>query len=211
MVLWVFLIIAVLLAVIYSGRIAAAILTTLWVQWVFLIIAVLLAVLYSAWWWIAVAILAMLCILQWHHYKGRPWRKLHYPLMYTYAARSAPFEAVVAEYEGREFDIRRAVSHFVKEVRPNWDDERISTFIEREISRCEQFTDSDLIADALRRCNPKSNQTEITEYLKRIRKALNPSDNSIIIRFIVAGFIEEQYGEMHRGEYLVQVARGEAN
>ena len=178
------------------------------VLWGFLIVVVLLAVFYSAWWWIAAALLLISCIAQRAFYKGRPWRKLHYPLMRIYAAGPAPFEGRMAELEGREFDFRLAASHFVKEVRPNWDEERVSAFIEREINRCEQFSDSGLIADDLRRRDPKIGQSEISEYLEKIRKILNPSNPGVIIRFIIAGFIEEQYGETHRGEYLVELARG---
>jgi len=78
------------------------------------------------------------------------------------------------------------------------------------VDRCERFEDAPLIASELKRRNPKLNEERVKELLEKFRQRFKISDNGFFVRFVIAGLIEEELGEPHRGEYLFEVAQGRA-
>ncbi len=178
--------------------------------WVLLGTSVALALSHSPWWWILAAGLLIWQANQWHFYHGRPWRKVHYPIMRAYAL-AAGVETTSANREGRSFDIRLAGGGLLKRLKPDWDDNRVSAFLEEQIHRCESLEDEQLIIQEFRRRNPQLGDSDEREVSELAKQLLNPPDNATIIQFIAAAMIEERYGVQHRAEYLFEVLNGRAN
>jgi hypothetical protein len=178
--------------------------------WALLGAAILLALLHSNWWWILAALLGLWRANQWYFYNGRPWRKIHYPLMRVYA-REAGIETNAATREGRSFDIEKASVALVKQLHADWDDRRARAFVQKQISRCETLEDEELIVQEFRRRNPKLGDSDARQVRDLARQLLIPPDNATIIRFIVAAVVEENHGQSQRAEYLAEVLNGKAN
>lgn len=179
------------------------------IRWGIVGIALLLAVLHSAWWWIAAVPLIVWRINQWYFYNGRPWRKCHYPIMRAYATAAAR-ETLAARRDGREFDILQAATGLVRLIQPDCSESDARSFVQLQVRRCEDFEDEGLIVDEFRRRKPRLTVEDIKKVSELSRKLLVPPDNATVVRFVVAGLIEQQYGRSDRGEYLVEVVNGKA-
>ncbi len=179
------------------------------IGWLFFAIFFALALSVSAWWWIAAVITALWQIQRGFFHNGRPWRRIHFPMMRAYAA-AAGFEHVEAQKNGREFDIKRALHSLVKSMRPDWSFSQTQQFIEDEFARCSSFADKQLIEQHIQRKNPDMPQEQIEKIVGIAKNAFNPFEKSFMVRMIIAGIIEDQYGSEHRGEYLFEVVRGKA-
>jgi len=95
-----------------------------------MVVCAILALAHRSWWWWGVAFFFILDRLDnWQYYYSRPWRKLHFPLMRLYAT-CAGIEDGFAEIGGRNYDLKRATSIFLKRVHPDWEDHTINDFIE---------------------------------------------------------------------------------
>ena len=161
----------------------------------------------NPWWWIAVVPVALWKVGQWYFYKGRPWRRIHYPMLRAYAAIAGQ-EGAVAEHNGRDFDIRPALDRLVRTVKPDWSEEKVHTLIQREFDRYADFSDRKLIETYLTKKHPKLTDAKIEEVMERCSKLLKTYDNGLMVRFVVAGIIEEQFGQEHRAEYLFELMSG---
>ncbi|MBC7341792.1 MAG: hypothetical protein H5U02_05000 [Clostridia bacterium] len=178
--------------------------------WMALVVFILLAVYNSPWWWMAVAPAVLWKAHLWYFYKGRPWRRVHYPAMRAYA-RACGAETFRAEREGRDFDVRSALVELLRLVRPAWDPGSIDLFIEREFDRCANFTDRGLIEEYIRKRARRVDQGELDAIMRKIASVFDSRKSWLMVRMVVAGLVEEQYGEAHRAEYLVEVLTGNAN
>lgn len=179
------------------------------IGWLFFAGLSALALFVSAWWWIASVVVGLWQVQRWFFHNGRPWRRIHFPMMSAYAAVSG-FEHVEAEKNGREFDIKRALHSLVKSVRPDWGFSQTQQFIEREFSRCNSFSDEPLIKQYIQHKNNDMPQESIEKILCIAKEAFNPSDKGFMVRMVIAGIIEDQHGTEQRGEYLFEVVRGKA-
>lgn len=162
----------------------------------------------NSWWLIAVAILSLYKGFRWWFYRSRPWRRVHYPAMRAYAA-VAGIEAAVAENEGRDFDVRNALILLLGKIRPDWDQERSSSLVDREIERARSLQDEPLIRKAIRK-NMTASDGEIEILMNKIVKSIDPNDSSWIVRTVIAGLIEDRFSEEDRGEYLMECISGNA-
>jgi len=130
-------------------------------------------------------------------------------MMRAYAA-AAGHEHVEAENNGREFDIKRALHSLVKAARPDWGFSQTQQFIENEFTRCSSFSDKPLIEQHLRNKHSDMPPEQIEKIVGIAKVAFNPSDKGLMVRMIIAGIVEDQYGVEQRGEYLFEVVRGKA-
>lgn len=170
----------------------------------------LLAVFVSAWWYFAVGITGLLLASQWYRHNGRPWRKVHFKSMLQYAA-CLGYEDSKSKAEGRPFEVKRALQDLVKMARPDWHIIQIDEFIEREYTRCENYYDASHIRHELVRITKKMpDNSEISQSVDSAKRTFKTSNDPLMVRMIIAGLIEEQYGPEHRGEYMLNVIRGKA-
>ncbi len=176
--------------------------------WFLLIVFIALAI-SKPWWWIGAALLAFYKVARWYFYDGRPWRRMHYPMMRAYA-NAAGFETGMANREGREFDIRNALRVLLKSVKPEWSDDDINTRIESEFINCDLFKDDELIRAHILKKNKDISAEKLNGMMASAKAQFNTSDKGLMVRLIVAAIIEEQYGRADRGEYLYEVLTGTA-
>lgn len=180
------------------------------ISWVLIIILILLSIFISFWFWIPFTVLGIWKAGQIYFYKGRPWRRIHYPLMRLYS-RTAGMETGLSEKENREFDIDRALFNLIQNIKPSWSNEKIHQYLTDCKVRCDELSDKKLIFDYLQKKNPSAPKDKINHLLEKNRGFFNSSDNGVLVRMAIAGIIEEKYGIEHRTEYLVEVMSGRAS
>ncbi len=179
------------------------------IVWGLLIIFVFISVFYSYWFLIAVALLGLWKASQFWFYKSRPWRRIHYPAMRLYSNVSG-HEAGKAESENRKFDFKNALSNFTRALRPDWESDNIESFIDREIERSKKFEDRKLIKKHVLTKKKNTSESQIDNALDEFSSIIDPLDRTWMVRMIIAGIIEDQYGQDDRGEYLYEVMVGKA-
>jgi len=163
----------------------------------------------SKWWWCAVVTLGAIKAFQWHYYRGRPWRRIHYPAMRAYAS-AAGSETADANNNDREFDIKNALIRLLGLMKPEWEQAQVEQFIDREIERATTYSDETLIRDAFRRSNSKANEDDLNQLMESLKQSLNVNDNGWLVRAVIAGLIENEYSTEDRGEYLMECVTGRA-
>jgi hypothetical protein len=127
--------------------------------------------------------------------------------MRAYAA-SAGTESGLAEREGREFSVNNALSTLVRTAHPHWTDMEAKAFIQTQLERCRSGQDIGAICDyaARKRWEPSA-----VESLKQhLDQALASPDNAVMVRWVIAGVIENRYGTVDRTEYLFETVTGRA-
>jgi len=179
------------------------------VVWGLLFIFVFLSVFYSYWFLIVVAILGLWKTLQFWFYKSRPWRRIHYPAMRLYSS-IAGYEAGEAENENRMFNFKNALSNFIRALRPDWESDNIESFIDTEFERSKNFEDRKLIKKHILTKKRKISESQIDNNFDEFLSKIDPLDRAWMVRMIIAGIIEDQYGQDDRGEYLYEVIVGNA-
>lgn len=178
------------------------------IYWLLLVVTLILAY-GNSWWWIAVAILALFKGFKWWFYRSRPWRRIHYPAMRAYSA-AAGTETAAAENEGRNFNVKNALITLLGLLKPNWDEEQKTLFVNREMERARTYSDEPLIREAFRKSNTKANDRELNELMNTLSNSININDNGWMVRTVIAGLVEDQFGIDDRGEYLRECVSGNA-
>ena len=174
--------------------------------WIILIGLVALAI-NNPWWWIGVILTAIWIFIQWWFYKGRPWRKVHYPMMRAYA-HAAGLENAMAHNEGRVFNIKNALRGLLNMAKPDWTSDDIEALIEQEFNNCETFKDKTLIRDYAKKKHKNLSDDKLNEILTTLKNHYNINNKSMMIHLIIAALIEQQYSQADRGEYLYEVSTG---
>jgi len=178
------------------------------ITWLLLLVSITLAYI-SKWWWLAVVVLGAFKAFQWHYYRGRPWRRIHYPAMRAYAIASGG-ESADADNNAREFDIKNALIRLLGLLRPEWKQTTVNQFIVREITRAKSYSDEPLIRDAFRKSNSNASENDLNQLMEPLKQSLNVNGNGWLIRVIIAGLIEAEYSTEERGEYLMECITGRA-
>lgn len=173
--------------------------------WILLAGAVFLAATRSGWWWLIVIPLGLWRFFQWQIYSSRPWRRIHFPMMRLYA-RAAGLESGLAEREGRDFDVLRALATLIEGAEG----------CARPYALVQVMTDlagltdedEDRIAKSLSR--PGADSQHVAAAVQELRDHYRRSDNAIKVRLVIAGSIGRRLGSDHRVEYLLGAAKGKA-
>lgn len=87
----------------------------------------------------------------------------------------------------------------------------MKAFIDREYSRCEDFSDYTILAQQIRLKNKNIQEQTVSELLQKVNESFVSTNKGFMVRMVVAGLIEEKYSEADRAEYLLEVVRGGAN
>lgn len=180
------------------------------IGWLLLLGAIILALQQSPLWWIAVAALGGWKALRWRFYKSRPWRKIHYPMMRTYAV-AAGHESGLAERDGRPFEVRRALRDMLKVSVGEWPSGKIDAClnaVERSIGDFGE--DRELLAREIKSRHPKVSDEELTGVLQRAEEQWRPDNVRLWVQLTISEVIRDLYGAKHRAEYLYSLLMGEA-
>jgi hypothetical protein len=164
-----------------------------------LIFVILALTVRSYFWWWAGACLVLDRIWASYYYSSRPWKKVHFPLMRLYA-RHAGVARGLAQDEDDNAVFRNALTGWIKALHQDWADSEIQTLLDHEERRCENFEDQFLVRNEIVRTNPKWNEARVEDVMLKARKCFDPRDRGFFVRFLIAAFIEEAFGEKHRAE-----------
>lgn len=179
------------------------------ISWLLLVVVVLLALMVTPWWWPAAILIGIWKAFQWHFYKGRPWKRIHFPMMRNYAAVLG-FESAEAKENSRDLDYNRAVKNLVLTALPGISDEMAFTFVENERRRCADFEDKILLLEFLKSKHADKPREILEQYITEAKEKFDPSSPWLMVRMVIAGLIELQFGPQHRAEYLYAVLTGKA-
>jgi hypothetical protein len=171
------------------------------------ICAVVALVTGNVYWWIGVAVFFGLHKFgTWITYKSTAWRRMHYPLLKRYSFLAGIHGGLHPEQvKEQPFDIVPPLSQLIREVRPSWDDDKIKTFISNQFKRCRNFEDAENWRGHLLSNNPSRTAASLEEQLQAIRGESEPTDNGFMVRFVIAGLVEEQHGTAERMKYLAAI------
>ena len=163
----------------------------------------------NPWWLVATILVSLWKLNHWRFYRSRPWRRVHFPAMRLYAGELG-FATGRDERDDTMTPYQEILGSLVKTFFPEMPAPDIAAFIEREYDRCRTFADKRLIADYLKKKNPKLDEADLDQSLESFRPHMNPNDRFAISRLIVAGIIEGLYSKEERAEYMFEVLNGRA-
>ena len=175
-----------------------------------IVITICLSIFVSSWWLIVVAIVLFYKYVHYMYHNGRPWRKLHYPIMLEYA-KFGGAELQISNALKRDFNIILAIKNAIQSVKPSWSDEKILSAIESSFDRCDSFSDKSMIESHLRKHNPTFDQERMNEKLLLLKSSFTTEDRAMAIRFAIAEIVEKDYGKEARDEYIIEILKGNAN
>lgn len=158
---------------------------------------------YSHWLWVLAAVpLTLFVAIRAHFYYGRPWRRIHFPMMRTYN-ECAAIESVLAANQGREFANINALTSVAYR---HWG------LSDRQ--------DAQALVDAcLRTCLSGEDQTHLPQYAASrghdeewvqgfkafVAETNQRFDRGLEIKLLIAKKIQERYGLADRVEYLYTI------
>lgn len=177
--------------------------------WPLFVISIALALTVSPWLWVAAALAGSWKCGRWYYRNGRPWRRVHFNLMQGYA-RAAGRETGMAEREGREWDLEKALNYLAGMALPDLTEEERIAFVDSAMRRCRTFADESLLASEIRRRHRDASDLQIQQALHSARPAFVRGEPALRVRMVIAGVIERMFGDEQRAEYLLEVMRGRA-
>ncbi len=143
-----------------------------------------------------------------YFYLGRPWRRVHFPMLRTYA-ESAAIESSLAESEGREFANLNALTSVVYHHWKLASRQQAQIFVEKCLKIGVSTDDVNaILAFASSRTK---NETWLAELRTFLEEANSRSDRGLEIKLIVAARIQEKHGFASRIEYLYEIFTGRPN
>ncbi len=179
------------------------------ITWVLIIISAALSIFHTWLWLIAVVLLSLFKLNKWYYYKSKPWRRIHFPAMRYYAAASGT-EFAEAQNSNRDFNINNALINVLTMLQPDWDEETKENFIKIVMARNETYVDENLIRSIFQKRNKKLTENDLDELMSTLNTSLNRTDNSWLVRMLIAEIIQSMFGIEERGEYLVACIEGRA-
>lgn len=198
-----------------------------WIGWIIILLTILMSWLHSAWWLIATGLFTLIRLNRWYFLHGQPWRKVHFPFMRAYATavgsvcagtsehairyRRSLQDETVTEHQRQQVaaTIAKSALELVVEEMIHTSKAQANAYVEHELSRSFD-TDNELLRREILKQNPKATPDSLRSDLDRLRDLFMSGNVDIMIRRVIAGLIEEQFGPEARGKYLLEVALGNA-
>lgn len=173
-----------------------------------------LSVWISAWFLPLTLLLALMWARTRFLYVGRPWRKVHFPMMRAHA-RAFGREVAQARDDGREVNFLNVMELMLTDVNPKMDIP-FNEVIARELERCSTFSDRKMLVEYLSANGVDHEAAQDT--LDGMEAALldcvaleTGPPRALFTRMIIAAIIESQFSSGDRAEYLMEVFRGHAH
>ncbi len=143
-----------------------------------------------------------------YYYYGRPWRRVHYPMMRVYA--SALGSALgFAQARSKKFDPDFALGVVALHVNPKLQEEQLARYLSMIKARCQHFNDETTFTDYL--ANEVSLPgNAIACIIDNLRDVLRKQELLTLAQMIIADVIENRYGEKDRNEYIYALITGAA-
>ena len=141
------------------------------------------------------------------------WAKIHFSLMNRYA-REAALVNVLAERQGKEFDLERALRNLLKTVFTEEDDAVLEAIIRRANAKRIRFIDRKAIEDRMFANHKLSaeKREELMKLLDELAFSLSapPGAAAYAVRYTIAEVVGYLYGESERINYLLAVITNHA-
>ncbi len=177
--------------------------------WMTLAATAVLSFVHSVLWlWVCIPVALGKAASLWIFY-GRPWSRIHYPAMRMYS-RAGFMEWGMSQARGEEFEASRAATTLVRMIHPEWSEPQVATLVARELDRYRTLADRELIEPLLQQRFGRSKPKELAAFLDILPKLYEQDRNMMIVKLVIAGLIEQEYGVDQRAEYLVAVVSGRA-
>jgi hypothetical protein len=172
--------------------------------------AVALTLLHS-WWWLALSVpLLVWCATQVAIYRGRPWRRFHFPVSRDILPKAVAVETYEASQQGRAFDDERMLGYLVAMARPRKDCGEARLFVETALSDEALERNKVLFCDEIRRRVSEKVFRERRDLMENALEELEVNRARLKKLFVMAALVGERYGDRQRGEYIYQALKGEA-
>jgi len=178
------------------------------IGWILLIISIGLAT-QSLWWLIVTLLIILFKLNHWWFYLSRPWRRVHYPSMRAYSA-------IIGHATGREeqdgtpMNINECLKDLICARYPDMESSEIDEFFYDTVQRCDRFEDRELVENYLSKKNSNVDSGRLNELLDKITPHWKSDDNNLMVKMIIAGFIEKEFTMTDRGEYIYEVITNRA-
>jgi hypothetical protein len=158
--------------------------------------------------WVLFALLVLPFLLQLPNRVAKPWRRVHYPLMYRYA-QARGFEAGKAQKEGRSPDTRRAVLLLLRSVFPKKSENDLQSALATMEGKMGSHEDIRRIASLLSgNSAPLERRNEIEEQITKFIATSQGRDTLVL--YVIAEIVERKYGVEERARYLLAAFQGRA-
>jgi hypothetical protein len=175
-------------------------------QSVFMTLALLTSGILSAISWSIFGIVTFFEALRYYHRIASPWRSLHYSLMIRYAVL-AGHQAGVAKTLSKGFDMNSVLIEFVKNIYPEFSQEKIELLLNSVYKKMGNFTDREGLFDIFKKDYPMLDFKRINEILDKVQENLKKNNP----RWIIAEIVENDYGIQERVKYLKAVIMGQVD
>lgn len=145
---------------------------------------------------------------QLYHYYGKPWRRVHYPLMRVYA--SAVGSALGhAEAHSKKFDPNFVLGVVALTIHPDFDEKQLEHYLDLVRAGCHCFDDELALTDYITK-EGKFSHEEVRTITGNLREWLQTEELRTMVQMIIAGVIESRYSKRDRIEYIYALLTGVA-
>jgi hypothetical protein len=169
----------------------------------------LLTILMSPWWLIAFIPAFIFRYSKYRVSESRPWRKIHYPVMRLYV-RAAGFAATLTNDTDSELDTVEAALILLTRKVLQLNEVDATVFVIEQFNRGTEFSDQELVHRNLIKRGFKENSQDLEDMMSAVGKMLSKDEPSIKVRLVIAGFVLIACTPDDLGEYLVELAMGNA-
>ena len=155
----------------------------------------------SKWWGIVLAVMLFWQASQWHRYKSRPWRRIHFPAMVLWSG-AAGLETSAAQKEGREYNPDIALQHFAKALNSQLSVEDSKRFVEKTFAEYKDLQFENVIRNKLVLSSAKVSPIDAEKVIAHVAVQFKNPELGLRARLIIAEAIKADAGEEEYIEYL---------
>lgn len=136
------------------------------------------------------------------------WKACHKKVVRMY--EDLALESVENSPNSSEVDMIKIISQIFRSYQPHVSEDDALYWVEREYSNFTSFNIVQAITLGLRKRNPLIPEEGIKEIYEVVKKKFlnREQEHTSFLFFIISKFIEIEQSEAERGEYLIEIARG---
>lgn len=141
------------------------------------------------------------------------WARIHYPLMFRWSRFAA--QAAIRELEaGQRVDVRPELCDFVDSVvhvGPVEAQGKAQGIVEDADAARTDFVDEELLRELYEERNPSLDRAKLDELMDDVREIVATADDvGLRLRYVIAAFVQNDFGPEERARYLDAVLQGKA-
>lgn len=157
--------------------------------------------------WATYCIVALFLIYRLYSRVRNKWCRLHYPLIIRYAQFSA-IESRISKAEEREFEVQNPLIELILSAFVNFDTDKSIKLFENAQQKLTSFQDKQSFEKLMKSKNPNIDTMTLTIILTGFEKKTKTIVNGLLVRYVIAEIIANDFGNNQRLEYLFEVYVG---